>query len=126
MVVVLIGVCVAVAYVVVPLLSGERTQSDGWGPALEHEARKNAALLAIIDLEAERDGNKLSEKEFDALRRDYEREALAAIRELDILHEAAADHDPLEQEIAALRAELTCPTCGAIRKPGGGCATCGG
>jgi hypothetical protein len=125
-VLVVLGACIAALYVLMPLLRDDRARFDGWGPALEHEARKNAALLAILDLEAEREANRLSAEEFEALQREYELAALAAIKELDVLREARSGDDPLEAEIASLRAELSCPICGSVREPGGACTRCGG
>jgi hypothetical protein len=124
--VVALGVCIAALYVLIPLLSDDRAAFDGWGPAREHESRKNAALLAILDLEAEREANKLSAEGFESLRREYERAALAAIKELDVLREARSGDDPLEAEIASLRTALSCPICGAVREPEGACTRCGG
>jgi hypothetical protein len=124
--VVTLSACIAALYVVIPLLRDDRARFDGWGPALEHEARKNAVLLAILDLEAEREANRLSAEEFEALQREYERVALAAIKELDVLREARSGDDPLEAEIASLRTKLSCPICGGVREPGGACTTCGG
>jgi hypothetical protein len=125
-VVVALGACVVALYVLIPLLRDDRARFDGWGPALEHEARKNAALLAILDLEAERGANRVSAEEFEALQREYERVALAAIKELDVLRQAGSGDDSLEAEIASLRTELSCPTCGAVREPDGACTRCGG
>ena len=124
--VVFLGAGLAVLYVVIPLLRKDRALSDGWWRVAEQEARKNEALLTILDLEAEREANKLSAEEFDALRPEYERAALTAIKELDVLREAESDDDALEAEIAALRARWSCPVCGGLRSPDGACTRCGG
>jgi hypothetical protein len=91
------------------------------------EDRKVAALTAILDLETERDVGKLSETDFAELRTDYERDALAALAELDAADEVS-DTDPLEREIAALRRSLSaerCSNCGAVRPGGTTCSRCG-
>ena len=93
----------------------------------ETQARKVAALTAILDLESERDVGKLSETDLAELRSIYEQEALAALAELDAA-EALPAADPLEREIATLRHRLSrdrCPRCGAARPAGTTCARCG-
>lgn len=96
----------------------------------ELRARKRAALGAILDIESERDAGKLSNEDFAVLRLEYEAEAIEALRGLD---EGGTDprmdlpepDDELEAEIAALRAELICPECGAPRPRGSLCPRCG-
>ena len=103
-----------------PILDDDGTTSDA-------EARKVAALTAILDLESERDVGKLSEDDLAELRSTYEHEALAALAELDAAGALPAA-DPLEREIAALRDRLSqdrCPSCGAARPAGTTCARCG-
>jgi hypothetical protein len=92
------------------------------------EARKRSALAAIVDLEDERAVGKLAEPDFDMLAAVYEAEALEALRALDALGVAAAEPseaDGVEAEIAAARARLECPHCGAARRPGSPCPRCG-
>ena len=94
----------------------------------ELAGRKRAALEAILDMEGERDAGKLSPEDYEVLRREYELEAITALRELDRVSEEpgiAPGDDELEAEIAALRAEFTCPACGASRPPGRVCKRCG-
>lgn len=117
---------VALLYVVLPLgRDARREPAEVPTPADEAAARKRAALVAIIDLENERDVGKLSRDDFEKLRTEYEAEAVAAVRELDALTEDSTWDDDLEIEIARIREQLKCPTCGAPRTPGGACATCG-
>ena len=100
---------------------------DDDGATSEAEARKVAALTAILDLESERDVGKLSEADLVELRSTYEHNALAALAELDAA-EALSGADPLEREIAALRRRISqdrCPSCGAARPAGTTCARCG-
>ena len=115
---------VALAYVVAPLRRPEEPGGDAREEA-ELEDRKHQALLAILDLEAERDVGKLSQDDFEDLRMTYESEALAALGELDAV--APWGGDPLEREIAAARANLaleTCPRCGKSRPAGAECPRC--
>lgn len=91
------------------------------------EARKVAALTAILDLESERDVGKLSEADLAELRSTYEHDALVALAEIDAAQALPAT-DPLEREIAAMRHRLSrdrCPSCGAARPAGTTCARCG-
>lgn len=114
----------ALAYVVVPLLRGppSRPIAEAPYPSLEATRKKRAALGAIVDLEAERDMGKLTDADFDALRREYEAEALEALRLVDAL--GGREDDELEREIAGVRARLECPACGAPRQ-GSVCPRCG-
>ena len=115
----------ALVYVVAPLTRGPRTQTNDPGRIEEVEARKVAALTAIIDLEAERDAGKLSESDFDLLRNSAEADALAALAEADLVASRELDDDDLEREIAEMRERLACPSCGAMRTPGERCVRCG-
>lgn len=115
----------ALAYVVVPVARGARVQRGDPGRVEEAEARKQAALGAIIDLEAERDAGKLSTEDFEALRAAAEAEALAALAEADLVANTDLDDDELEREIAEMRERLVCPACGSVRDPGQRCARCG-
>jgi hypothetical protein len=90
----------------------------------EAEARKRAALEAIIDMENERAAGKLSAADFEALRGQYEVEAVRALKELDALTgRVGTDDAALESEIARMRAGLVCPRCGAW-KTGETCDRC--
>ena len=114
------------AWVVAPLREGRRDDGPGPGAELdEATARKQAALVAIVDLENERAVGKLSDTDFEILRADYERRALTALREVDALRDSSVDEDELELEIAAVRERLRCPNCGAARSPGEACERCG-
>ncbi len=114
------------AWVAVPLRRGPKVDEPLPSLQLEEaDARKRAALIAIVDIETERATGKLSEGDFVALRSGYEAQALAALREADALRDSTYDDDELEQEIAAIRERLTCPDCGAARRPGEPCEQCG-
>lgn len=118
--------CAAIAYVALPLRRTDEEPAEA--PMALEEARENktAALTAIIDLEEEAQMGKLSQAELEALRPEYERDALAALDEIDALSAPRdADIDPLEAEIEAMRRRLACPSCGAAREPGTTCSRCG-
>ncbi len=117
--------CAALLYVVGPL----RRQTSDDEPvdvsALEQaQERKTTALNAIIELEEEAEVGKLTERELEVLRRAYEREALTALHQLDNLAAVTSQKDPLEEEIAAMRKQLACPSCGALRGSAGTCSRC--
>ena len=120
-------VTLAVVFVVRPLRRGsaEASEVPGMQRAEEAEARKDSALEAIVDLEGDRTMGKLSEPDFEALRADYESQALAALRELDALGELSARDRELEAEIAEVRARLRCPSCGGARVGSERCPRCG-
>jgi cytochrome c-type biogenesis protein CcmI len=119
--VIIVLAVMAIAWIAVPLLGGRRQETAA--PSLEiqeAEARKNAALTALVDIEEELELGKLSAADFDELRAEYERDALRALNELD----APSREDSLEQEIAAMRRQMLCPNCGALRVPGESCTKC--
>jgi hypothetical protein len=106
--VVVVGILalVALAYVAGALLEPGPPAPAPAGPAeVELERRARAALVAIVDLENERDTGKLRAGDFDALVGTYEDEALAALRDLDDVR-SGAGVDAVEREIAAVRARL--------------------
>jgi hypothetical protein len=116
----------ALVYVMAPLrrgLVGGR-EPEVSPRAEQAHARKRAALGAIVDLEDERDAGKLSEADFHKLLLEYECEALDAMRELDRLR-APEQPDPLEEEIAAMRMRVNCPSCGEARNLDQPCPRCG-
>jgi cytochrome c-type biogenesis protein CcmH/NrfF len=102
-----------------PDVAGAQTLYD------EADARKRAALAAIVDLEDDRSVGKLAEDDFRSLKGQYEAEAVAAIAELDALDASTAAPDELEEEIARMREAMRCPSCGAVRAPNESCPRCG-
>ena len=113
----------AVAYVVAPILRGPRRAPAPVDDNSEARARKDAALAAIIDLEADYAMGKLGTDDLESLRRAPEAQALRAIRTLRGAP-VTADHE-LEREIAAVRSRLKCPNCGAARGESSPCPACG-
>lgn len=115
----------ALVYVVSPLRrSGHQEPADESGALDEARERKESALSAIIDLEEEAEVGKLTMRELEILREEYEREALAALEQLDRVAAPSRTDDPLEAEIAAMRKRLACPSCGALRDDLGTCSRC--
>jgi hypothetical protein len=105
-VVVAILALAGLAYVAAALASpAEGVPPPADGRRADLDRRAHAALVAIIDLEDERDTGKLTMKDFEALVGAYEQDALAALEALDELDGAGPD-DPLEREIAAVKARL--------------------
>jgi hypothetical protein len=113
----------ALAYVVVPALK----HSDDPAPAPEAadaEQKKLRALGAILDLESEYESGRITSDELEVLRVEHERDAIDAMRELDVLEMTLSDDD-LEAAIAAERDRLKCPSCGAPRGDQERCSACG-
>ncbi len=117
----------ALAWVAQPLRDGPRHDDvDADLLVEEASAKKDAALLAIVDLEEERELGKLAASDFSVLSQRYEAEAIEAFHTLDALRsDTRTADDDLEAEIAEMRAALTCPACGSLRDPGTACAGCG-
>ena len=115
----------ALVYVTLPLRREDEMEIRGESAALrDAHDRKESALTAIIDVEEEAQVGKLSAEELETLRYEYEREALAALEQLDRMNATPDSDASLESEIAAMRERLACPTCGSMREPGGACSRC--
>ena len=113
------------AWVLTPILLGAVRKQPST-PSPPAAVRKNTALAAIVDLEEERALGKLATPDFEALKANYEAEALAALRELTAASVTSAPSDEaLEAEIAELRAALACPRCGRALSGTGTCSQCG-
>jgi hypothetical protein len=116
---------VLLVYVAAPLRGGPRRDAE---PATELAedagARKRSALSGLVDIEGEREIGKLSQADFEVLRAEYEAEALAALNELDSLAITHTSDDELESEVREMKKRFICPTCGAVRTPGGACSNC--
>ena len=124
---ILVGVLIiaAVVYVVTPIGRGRRQLEDE-DTHSEADEKKRVALSGILDLEEERDGGKLSEAEFRVLRLNYERDAVAALKELDAQAPSSVVEDRLEREIALAREKMRCGTCGTPRDADAErCPSCG-
>jgi rRNA maturation endonuclease Nob1 len=144
---------IVLVWILDPIRRGVRRDVDVESRHVEEAvAQKDAAIEAMVDIENERELGKLSDADFEALRAEYERDALAALRALETAETDDAD-DQLEAEIAAMKAQLgevssamnpnsapgemgsqfhprrsramTCPECGMQRTPGRPCPSCG-
>ncbi|MDQ4145850.1 MAG: hypothetical protein M3198_19310 [Actinomycetota bacterium] len=115
----------ALGYVVGPMRGGRTSIEEPSDEVSEADADKRVKLGALIELEEERFSGKLSEPDFNLLRRQYENEAVAALKKLDELQRAPSPDDDLETEIARVKSELRCPSCGAPRSSGTPCPQCG-
>lgn len=113
-------------YLCAPLPRRQRSGTEaGRVDLLEAESAKGVALDALLDIEEERDLGKLAPEDFRDLEARYEKEALDAIEELDNRRAASRPDDELEQEVAAIRARLSCAACGRLRSKDGRCPSCG-
>lgn len=124
-IVVVIAAAAATVWVLRPLSSGRNEVANEGSLLLqEADARKVSALEAILDMEGERAAGKLSQEDFEILRAQYEVEAVRALKELDALAAGTGAEDrTIEEEIARIRAGLSCARCGAL-KTGGTCERC--
>ena len=126
--VVILGALALLAYVAAPLrVSGDNRIPEGDGAREDAEADKRVALVSLLELEQDRDSGKLTESDYESLKKDYEVEAVAALRRLDDVEDRPAPQpdDELETEIARIKSQLKCPSCGAPRGGGSRCAQCG-
>jgi hypothetical protein len=121
----------ALVWVLAPIRRSLSHDNDSASEHIEAVARKDAAMVAIVDLENEHELGKLSDADFMTLRAEYEREALTALRTLESVQVDETD-ERLEAEIAAMKERLggvtsaaTCPKCGTERTQGRACPSCG-
>lgn len=101
-VVTVVGI-LSLAYVAKPLFT-EAAEKLGSARS-DALLRKIRALEAILDLEGELAAGKLSTDDYETFKEIHERDALSAMRELDVVAQGIRDTD-LEAEIAAARADL--------------------
>ena len=116
----------ALAWVTLPMrIGGPRIAEEESPEAADASARKNTALVALLELEEERDSGKLSTDDYKDLRGQYEREAINALNDADAVSVSESEDDVVEAEIRRIKASLTCPSCGSPRTPGEPCNRCG-
>jgi cytochrome c-type biogenesis protein CcmI len=137
-----------VAWILHPVISGQSAPMGRDDEELtEAQHRKRTALYALRDVEYDYHAGKLDEADYRAMKREVSAEALAALDAEE--HEwarregrkaapgpnpaadADATLDPVEAEIAQLRASLRegtiCRECGHPNRPGSRfCSECGG
>ena len=115
----------ALLYVVAPLRRGRADIVDDTDEVAEAETDKRTKLGALLELEEERFAGKMSSADFELLRRQYEAEAVEALKRLDSISDKPTDEDELEAEIARVKSRLRCPSCGAPRGSAAPCPECG-
>lgn len=115
----------ALAYVTGPLRRGRALIEQHSDEIAEADAEKRTKLGALIELEEDRFAGKLSAPDFERLRRQYESEAVDALKRLDSLQRTPVEDEDVESEIARVKAQLRCPSCGVARTPGASCPRCG-
>ncbi len=114
------------AWVTLPVrIGGPRIAEEESAEAADASARKNTALVALLELEEERDSGKLSTDDYKDLRGQYEREAINALNDADAVSVSESEDDVVEAEIRRIKASLTCPSCGSPRTPRERCNRCG-
>jgi hypothetical protein len=97
-------------------------------PIEESESRKVQALLALKEIEFDRETGKLSEEDYAELKTRYGRDALAAMEVERKQAAVVADtDDPAEALIQSVRKDLqVCPNCGPRPESGAAfCSECG-
>lgn len=115
----------ALVLVAAPMRQGRRDIVEENNELADAAADKRTKLGALVELEEERFTGKLSKADFDLLQRQYEAEAVAALKKLDSLQDVTTTDEELEAEIARVKSEMQCPKCGALRRSEGRCPECG-
>ena len=115
-----------ILFVLIPILRGEWASLQRMGDEVtERDARKTAALRGLRDAEYDYRAGKLDQVDYEALKAEMGREALAAME-----HLSEPAEDELEAEIARARKGLaegqTCASCGHLNVTGSKfCTGCG-
>ena len=105
-----------------PVLGVPRESPELLEPEAPEETRRGTALLALKEIEFDRETGKLSDRDYDMLKARYSAEALSAIAEEDT---AAL---PVDSAIPAIPAAemLSCAYCGPRPEPDAVyCSNCG-
>ena len=102
-----------------PVLGLPRKSSEILEPEAPEETRRGTALLALKEIEFDRETGKLSDRDYDLLKARYSAEALSAIAEEDAAAQEASPAVP----VAGI---LSCATCGPRPEPDAVfCSHCG-
>ena len=101
-----------------PVLGLPRESPELLEPEAPEETRRGTALLALKEIEFDRETGKLSDRDYDMLKARYSAEALTAIAEED---------SPAQPVDPAIPAEmLSCASCGPRPEPDAVyCSNCG-
>ncbi len=105
--------CIAVAFIISPLLRGGKygspghEETDALGRRIsELEGRKDACLQYIKEVEFDYQLGKISEEDFLNLQQRYKGEVISLIKEIDLLHEQGNLAVQVEREVKRLRRRL--------------------
>ena len=102
-----------------PVLGLPRESPELLEPEAPEETRRGTALLALKEIEFDRETGKLSDRDYDLLKARYSAEALSAIAEEDAVTPEAPPAVPTE-------AILSCASCGPRPEPDAVfCSSCG-
>lgn len=127
----------ALSVVLSPLVSSDELSQPEPAPKARASDGEGKAVAALREIEFDKATGKLSEKDYEALREQYTREALAELRKADIVNAMArTDAGPVSGEVtddiveAAIRrareATKACVVCGPRPEPDAVfCSSCG-
>ena len=102
-----------------PVLGLPRESPELLEPEAPEETRRGTALLALKEIEFDRETGKLSDRDYDLLKARYSAEALSAIAEEDATAPTASPADPAA-------AMPSCASCGPRPEPDAVyCSNCG-
>ena len=102
-----------------PVLGLPRESAEILEPEAPEETRRGTALLALKEIEFDRETGKLSDRDYDLLKARYSVEALSAIAEEESVAQAAPAADPAA-------ANPSCGVCGPRLEPDAVfCSNCG-
>jgi hypothetical protein len=90
-----------------PMLGLPRAGLEMLEPEAPEETRRGTALLALKEIEFDRETGKLSDRDYDMLKARYSAEALSAIAEED----SAAPAAPAAPGVSAAAPVATIPSC---------------
>jgi hypothetical protein len=99
-----------------PVLGVPRESPDLLEPEAPEETRRGTALLALKEIEFDRETGKLSDRDYDLLKARYSAEALSAI----------AEEEPEPHAVRPPATILSCAVCGPRPEPDAVfCSQCG-
>ena len=116
----------ALAIVLYPLFSDSRDAAPRAIPEAREPTPAEQAIAALREIEFDRETGKLSQRDYDALRASYLKDALAAMRAEESADASMAD-DEVEAAILKYRTgRLSCVSCGPRPEANAVfCSTCG-
>lgn len=121
----------AVLLVLDPLIRPQTAPPEDFEPERDPVLdRRDLALAALKEIEFDRATGKLSDDDFDRLRRRYAGDAVTALREADEALQPGTSEDAVERLIAETRVKVRgkkfCSQCGGLLEGSGKfCVECG-